>query len=177
MPVALLLYFFTEALAFYAVAKLIGVGWALFWLFALMALGTMFAAASLRGTLLKATEGTTTAGRLAGDSALLMTGWALSIIPGFVTSFVGLLLILPPTRALVRRSLTSKLERSVEDFSMRVYNASPMSRTRANYGDFGGFSTSSTDARPEDQEHPVIDADELEAWYRMDSPKRPGEEG
>ena len=176
MPFALLLYFLAEALAFYGVAKLLGVGWALFWIFALMALGTLFAGISLRGTLLHAAEGTTAPGRVAGDSALLLTGWALSIVPGFVTSAVGLLLIFPPTRALVRRSLTARLERSVQDFSVRVYNASPMSRTRTSYGNFGEPGHFSGSPSRRDSQHPVIDADELEQWYRMESPKRPDED-
>lgn len=176
MPFALLLYFLAEALAFYGVAKLIGVGWALFWIFVLMALGTLCAGVSLRGALLHAAEGTTTPGRLAGDSALLLTGWALSVIPGFVTSAVGLLLIFPPTRALVRRSLTARLEQSVQDFSVRVYNASPMSRTRTSYGSFGEPSKRGAKSPATDPQHPVIDADELEQWYRMESPKRPDED-
>ena len=49
---------------------------------------------------------------------------------------------------------------------MRVYDATPMGQFQTSYGSFnqpGG-------AQPQE---PVIDADELEQWYRMDSPERP----
>lgn len=179
MPVVLIAYFFIEAFAFYGVAKLIGVGWALFWIFALMVLGAAFASMSLRGTLLSAAEGRTTVEKLAGDSALLMVGWVLSIIPGFATSFAGLMLIFGPTRGLIRNSLTAKVQRDVENFSARVYNASPMARYTTSYGSFTGTaagegpSTNPAGQPRESTEHPVIDADELEKMYRLDSPNRP----
>lgn len=40
------------------------------------------------------------------DGALVLAGGALLLTPGFVTDAVGLLLVLPPTRAVVRRMLT-----------------------------------------------------------------------
>lgn len=41
------------------------------------------------------------------DGGLVLLGGALLLTPGFVTDVVGLLLILPPTRALLRRWLTA----------------------------------------------------------------------
>ena len=46
-------------------------------------------------------------GREVADGALVLLGGALLLTPGFVTDVVGLLLVLPPTRAVVRRSLTA----------------------------------------------------------------------
>lgn len=40
------------------------------------------------------------------DGALVLSGGALLLTPGFVTDAVGLLLVLPPTRAVIRRMLT-----------------------------------------------------------------------
>lgn len=40
------------------------------------------------------------------DGALILFGAALLLTPGFLTDFLGLALLLPPTRAGVRRSLT-----------------------------------------------------------------------
>jgi UPF0716 protein FxsA len=40
------------------------------------------------------------------DGALVLFGGALLLTPGFVSDIAGLVLILPPTRALFRRSLT-----------------------------------------------------------------------
>lgn len=45
--------------------------------------------------------------RALGDAALVMAGGILLLFPGFVTDVVGLLFVLPFTRPLVRRALTS----------------------------------------------------------------------
>ena len=41
------------------------------------------------------------------DGALVVVGGAFLLSPGFVTDAVGLLCVLPPTRAFLRRALTS----------------------------------------------------------------------
>src|SRR5919202_3151831 len=45
------------------------------------------------------------------DGALIVFGGAFLITPGFVTDVIGLILLLPPTRALVRRSLIGHFTR------------------------------------------------------------------
>ncbi len=45
------------------------------------------------------------------DGVLVIFGGALLLTPGFVTDIVGLLLLLPPTRAVVRRVLVRRLAR------------------------------------------------------------------
>src|ERR671914_2773609 len=51
------------------------------------------------------------------DGVMIVFGGAFLITPGFITDVVGLLLLLPPTRPLVRRlvmkALTRRVERSV----------------------------------------------------------------
>lgn len=47
------------------------------------------------------------------DGVLVIFGAAFLITPGFITDIVGLLLLVPPTRALVRRSLMRRLSRRV----------------------------------------------------------------
>lgn len=161
MPLLLFAYFAAEVLAFLGVAKLIGVGWALLAILALMALGSVAASLSLRSALASAASGRTSISTLAGDSALLVVGWVLCVVPGFVTSFAGLLLIFAPTRALMRRAMTARAQRSMEDFGVRVFERSPLGQTRTSYGTF-------TEAEERGSSHEVIDADELERWYRMD---------
>lgn len=179
MPLFIFAYFLIEALAFYGVARLIGVGWAILAIFALMFVGGAFASLSLRGTLVNAAEGKASLGRVAGDSALLMTGWLLSIIPGFVSSVFGLLLVFGPTRGLLRRVITNRAMRSMEDFSVRVYDASPLSQFRTSYGHFGAQArtpgATSDGSYEQDREHGVIDADELEEMFRKDSAPGAGE--
>jgi UPF0716 protein FxsA len=43
------------------------------------------------------------------DGALVIVGGALGLAPGFVTDVIGLFLIAPPTRAIVRRLLVRRL--------------------------------------------------------------------
>jgi UPF0716 protein FxsA len=43
--------------------------------------------------------------RETADGAMIILGGALLLTPGFITDVVGLLLLLPPTRALIRRGL------------------------------------------------------------------------
>jgi UPF0716 protein FxsA len=45
------------------------------------------------------------------DGVLIIFGGAFLITPGFITDILGFLLLIPPTRALFRRSLQRRLER------------------------------------------------------------------
>jgi UPF0716 protein FxsA len=47
------------------------------------------------------------------DGVLVIFGGAFLITPGFLTDIVGLTLLIPPTRAVVRRLLVSRLGRRV----------------------------------------------------------------
>jgi UPF0716 protein FxsA len=48
------------------------------------------------------------------DGVLVIFGGALLITPGFVTDVVGLIFLVPPTRALVRRLAIRRLSRRIE---------------------------------------------------------------
>lgn len=45
-------------------------------------------------------------GREVGDASLLFVAGAMIAIPGIITSFLGLLLLIPPLRGLVRRTIS-----------------------------------------------------------------------
>ena len=64
------------------------------------------------------------------DGALVIFGGALLLTPGFLSDFLGLILLLPPTRAIVRRLL-------VRRFSARIA-ASAVSGAQARMFGFGG---------------------------------------
>ncbi len=51
--------------------------------------------------------------REVADGALVMMGGALLISPGFVTDIAGVLMLVPPTRAVIRRALVRRLTRGV----------------------------------------------------------------
>src|SRR5688500_20333065 len=48
------------------------------------------------------------------DGVLVIFGGAFLITPGFLTDIVGLTLLIPPTRAVVRRQVVRRLDRRVE---------------------------------------------------------------
>jgi len=52
-------------------------------------------------------------GRQPADSALVMAGGLLLLIPGFITDVLGLVFVLPLTRPLVRRALAGYLSRRI----------------------------------------------------------------
>lgn len=163
MPLLLFAYFVVEVLAFIGVSSQIGLGWAFLAVFALSLIGGLGANVALRNSLRRAAGGQNSLGRLAGDGALLVVGWLLCILPGFVSSAVGLLMVFPPTRALLRRVLTASATKAMEDFSVRVYSASPVSQYRTSYGTF-------TDpARQDGGQAEEVDVEELEKWFRADS--------
>ena len=84
----------------------------------------LLAADSIIGSLLLRTQGRTVwrrfqrtmeAGRMphreVQDGVLVIFGGALLITPGFLTDILGLLLLIPPTRAVIRRFVMRALTR------------------------------------------------------------------
>ena len=151
-------YVLIEALAFWGVSKLVGVGWALAGLFILMAIGAVSASVALRAELQRASTGASTMGQFAGGTALVAAGWGLSVIPGYVSSLVGALLVFRPTRELVRSSLARSWQKKIEDFGVKFYSSTPMSGYSPTYGSF-------------------IDQDEIEQWSKEARPEDFGEAG
>jgi UPF0716 protein FxsA len=49
-------------------------------------------------------------GREVLDGALILLGGTLLIVPGFITDVIAVFLLLPPTRAVTRRSLSRNLQ-------------------------------------------------------------------
>jgi UPF0716 protein FxsA len=121
----------------YAVAELavvlalgwtIGLGWTLLLLLAAFVMGAAVAGSQLRRQLrllrssLAASRGgsppqaggaSTRARGPAADSALVALGSVLVVVPGLVSTLVGLLLLFPPTRAVARPVLTAMAVRGI----------------------------------------------------------------
>lgn len=171
-----------EALTFWAVASWLGIGWALFTVFALMGLGMVSTGVEMQRVGRLAAAKRITPGRLAGDYGLLTAGAILAATPGIASSIVGLLLIFPPTRALARRVLAAKLVKSIEDLGVRSFEATNANRAATNYGSF--FDPQGP--QPERPTGEVIDESEIAEWTRNirpedftgpDNPDKPGEKG
>ena len=62
---------------------------------------------------LRRMQAAVSAGRVPGaelaDAALILFGGALMVAPGFITDVLGMLLLLPPVRALVRAALRRRI--------------------------------------------------------------------
>jgi UPF0716 protein FxsA len=68
------------------------------------------------------------------DGALVLLGGAFLLTPGFLTDVIGVALLLPPTRALVRRLLARRFLGRMT-VSMTGAGAFPRSRSRSGAGD------------------------------------------
>ena len=125
-----LLYLVVEIVALVALGSAIGLGWTLL----------VLVAGSVLGLWLARREGVRAAQALAEamsnrrvptaeitDGMLVAAGGVLLFLPGLVTDLAGLLLVLPPTRALVRRRLVRAAEeRSPELRTARIRSQAPV---------------------------------------------------
>jgi len=125
MPILVLLFIalpILELLVVIEVARGIGVGPTL----------ALIVASAIAGALLLRSQGRTAWGRFnlalaegripareTFDGAMIIFGGALLLTPGFITDATGLALLLPPTRALLRRGLGGLARRRMA-FTWRV---------------------------------------------------------
>ncbi|AZA11405.1 FxsA family protein [Corynebacterium gerontici] len=175
MPLVVALpYMIVEALAFWAVARWLGVGTALLLLITCFFLGLLLAAFEMRGIARKLSQGSENAGKAAGDIGLTAAGALAVAMPGFVTTILGLLLILRPTRALVRKSLAKKLRAKIEDLGVRSFEATNAYRQQASYGSFAG---TVIDAEPQQRANGAQFEEELKRFSRDVRPEDFGTSG
>jgi UPF0716 protein FxsA len=108
-----LLYLAVEIVAVVALASWIGVGWTLLILFVGAVLGLWLARREgLRAlrALAEAARDRRVAHVELTDGLLVAAGGLLLVVPGLVTDVLALLLLLPPTRSLVRRRMVRAAE-------------------------------------------------------------------
>src|SRR5689334_9809772 len=94
-----------EIVVIIAVGRAIGVAWTILALLGLMVIGSW--ALKREGSrawraLRRAVEDGKPPAREVTDGVLVLVGGLLMIVPGFVTAAAGALLLLPPTRAVLR---------------------------------------------------------------------------
>ena len=99
--------------------------------------------------------------RAAIDGALGFLGGVLLVIPGFVTDAIGVLLLLPASRRLVRRWISRHYAARVIDFVTATARFAPGGRRAAGYD---RFAASTPGMRPADVESTAVedDLDELD---------------
>jgi UPF0716 protein FxsA len=116
------------------VGQLIGVWWTIGLLIANSVLGSLLMRSQGRAAWRR--FNTALAGRRAParevlDGVLVIFGGALLLTPGFITDVFGLVFLLPPTRALLRRLL-------VRRFALRMVSSVTMPRRARRDGDIEG---------------------------------------
>jgi UPF0716 protein FxsA len=97
-----LLYVIVELAAVVALAYAVGIGWTLLAVLCTFVLGVALAGSQLRRQLAKLRGGVRDPQGAATDSVLVALGTLLVFIPGLVTTAAGVLMLMPPTRAVVR---------------------------------------------------------------------------
>ena len=92
-------------------------------------------------------------GREVADALMIATGATLLLIPGFITDVFGLILLIPPTRAIARR-LDARLLRA----ALRGGRRGRSHRAGAEHGWGGGrsydFDATAEEAEPDDRQLP-----------------------
>jgi UPF0716 protein FxsA len=102
-----------ELYLFVAVSSSIGFGAALFWIVAVSVAGAWLVKREGMGAITRANR-KVASGELPTDELingiLIVVAGALMLTPGFLTDAVGLLLLLPPSRAVLRRVLRKRFQ-------------------------------------------------------------------
>jgi UPF0716 protein FxsA len=108
-----LIYVVIELAAVIALVWSIGLGWTVLLLLATLAVGIALAGSQVNRQIRRLRGRFDDPHGMLTDSALIALGTVLVVIPGIVTSGLGLLLLLPPTRAAARPVIAQLAARRV----------------------------------------------------------------
>ena len=97
-----LVYAVVELAAVVALVWSIGLGWTILLLLAALTIGIALAGSQVKRQVRRLRDGFDTPQGALTNGALIALGTVLVVIPGIVTTVFGLLLLLPPTRAVAR---------------------------------------------------------------------------
>ena len=134
---SVLLYFVVELAVLVGLTWSIGLGWTLLILVASSALGVALAGSQVRRQLARLQGMSSNPQGTMADSMLVALGTLLVFIPGLVTSVVGALMLLPPTRSAVRPLAGMVLTRGIARRVAVVNLAAPgYAGPRSGHGDY-----------------------------------------
>jgi UPF0716 protein FxsA len=105
-PGLFLLYVIVEVSALVALTSAVGIGWTIIAVAAAFVVGLILAGSQARRALGQLRRGVRSPGGAVADGALIALGTVAVVIPGLVSSAIGLLMLLPPIRAVLRPVLT-----------------------------------------------------------------------
>ena len=128
-----LIYLVVELAVVVALVSTIGFGWTVVALLGASVLGFVLAGSQVKRHIGRLQSGFTTPQGAVTDSALVALGTVLVFIPGLVSTAAGLLLLMPPTRAVARPVLTAMAARRMPLITVA---ATAASRQRAGRGEY-----------------------------------------
>lgn len=163
----LLIYAVVELAVVFALASTIGFGWTLVVLLATFLLGCGVLAPlggwQLTQQLVRLRSGSTEPQSALSDSALVAIASGLVLVPGLVTTVLGLLLLMPPIRAVARPGLTAIAMRG---FLRRVPLTADSGAARARAWNFRPASQDQRGDRRDDTDAPdYIDGEVIDVRY------------
>jgi UPF0716 protein FxsA len=95
------------------------------------------------------------------DGVLILVGGVLMLVPGFVTDALGLLLLLPPVRALVRRFVLARAQRRI-----KVFTGGPVGAASGGWSTFRGRHAAGDVIDVEGWEEPPVHGEALDRGSR-----------
>lgn len=119
-----LVYVLAELAVVVGLASTIGFGWTLLILVGTFALGLALAGSQAKRQIRKLQSGLATPQGAVTDGALVALG-SVTMVPGLLTSVLGLILLLPPTRALARPAVAALAARQLGRMPLIVTSAGP----------------------------------------------------
>lgn len=120
-----LVYVLVELAVVVWLAATIGFGWTVLLLIGTFAVGLALAGSQLRRQIRRLQTGLVSPQGAVTDGALVAIGVVMTVIPGLVSSVLGLLLLAPPTRALARPAVTALAARGLARMPLIVATAGP----------------------------------------------------
>ena len=129
------LYVLVELAVVIALAYTIGFGWTVLLLLGTFALGLALAGSQLTRQVQRLRSGLSSPQGAATDGVLIALGTVLAVVPGLVTSALGLLLLLPPTRTLARPAVAALAARGLGRIPLLVTTSGAYRPARGDYID------------------------------------------
>ena len=128
-----LIYLVVELAIVVALVSTIGFGWTVLALLGASIAGFVLAGSQVKRHIRRLRSGITTPQGAVTDSALVALGTVLVFIPGLVTTAAGLLLLIPPTRAVARPVLTAMAARRMPLITVAATGAGRRGPGRGDY--------------------------------------------
>ena len=153
-----LIYVLVELAVVVALVSTIGFGWTLLAVVGTFAVGLAVAGSQVKRQVRRLQGGLVTRDGGVSDGALVALGSILTVVPGLVTSAVGLLLLLPATRPLARPAVTALAARGLGRMPLIMTTTAGSARRPARAGEYvDGEVVDVTDvAQPSLPEHPDV---------------------